>query len=216
MKGLILKDFYLLKSYGKQYVLIFGAMIIYALFMRSSSFAMIYFVLMGSTVVLSSMSMDEAVSFHKFALTMPVNLSTIIKSKYILFLITIGIGTAVSILMELVLTFVSSDARIWISFGREEFAATVTVFVLANAISIPFMFKLGVEKARYINICSMLAVGGFLVISATMGDKIGLSIGRLDEILSSNEFVGLCIAIGVISLTVSYLVAVKIAENKEW
>ena len=55
MKGLILKDFYLLKSYGKQYVLIFGAMIIYALFMRSSSFAMIYFVLMGSTVVLSSM-----------------------------------------------------------------------------------------------------------------------------------------------------------------
>ena len=163
MKGLILKDLYLLKSYGKQYILIFGAMFIYAMIMRSASFAVIYFVLMGSTAVLSSMSMDEAVSFHKFALTMPISLSTIIRSKYILFLITIGVGIIVGLLIKLFLFLVPFGMED--SFGREGFAATITVFVLSNSISMPAMFKLGVEKARYINICAMLAVAGLLVLS---------------------------------------------------
>ncbi len=214
MKGLILKDFYQLKSFGKQYGLIFGAMLIYALIMRSASFAVIYFVLMGSTVVLSSMTLDESVSFIKFALTMPINLRTIIRSKYLLFFITIGIGIGAGALIELLLLL--APARIESFFGREEFVAMVTVFILADAVSIPAMFKLGVEKARYINIGSMLLVAGLVVLSVTIGDKVGLSINRLEEIFSGNEFVGLCILISVVSMAISYWVAVRVTENKEW
>ncbi|MCI8616339.1 ABC-2 transporter permease [Parablautia intestinalis] len=214
MKGLILKDLYLLKSYGKQYILIFGAMFIYAMIMRSASFAVIYFVLMGSTAVLSSMSMDEAVSFHKFALTMPISLSTIIRSKYILFLITIGVGIIVGLLIKLFLFLVPFGMED--SFGREGFAATITVFVLSNSISMPAMFKLGVEKARYINICAMLAVAGLLVLSVAMGEKTGFSVNKIEEIFSANVFVVLCTVLSIISLAISYLVTVKIAKNKEW
>lgn len=214
MKGLILKDLYLLKSYGKQYILIFGAMFIYAMIMRSASFAVIYFVLMGSTAVLSSMSMDEAVSFHKFALTMPISLSTIIRSKYILFLITIGVGIIVGLLIKLFLFLVPFGMED--SFGREGFAATITVFVLSNSISMPAMFKLGVEKARYINICAMLAVAGLLVLSVAMGEKTGFSVNKIEEIFSANVFVVLCTVLSITSLAISYLVTVKIAKNKEW
>lgn len=214
MKGLILKDLYLLKSYGKQYILIFGAMVMYAIIMRSASFAVIYFVLMGSTAVLSSMSMDEAVSFHKYALTMPVSLSTIIRSKYILFLITIGVGIIVGLLIKLFLFLVPFGMRD--SFGREGFAVTITVFVLSNAISMPAMFKLGVEKARYINICAMLAVAGLVIISVTMGEKTGFSINKIEEIFSANELVVLCTVLSIISLAISYLVTVKTTKNKEW
>ncbi len=214
MKGLILKDLYLLKSYGKQYILIFGAMFIYAMIMRSASFAVIYFVLMGSTAVLSSISMDEAVSFHKFALTMPISLSTIIRSKYILFLITIGVGIIVGLLIKLFLFLVPFGMED--SFGREGFAATITVFVLSNSISMPAMFKLGVEKARYINICAMLAVAGLLVLSVAMGEKTGFSVNKIEEIFSANVFVVLCTVLSIISLAISYLVTVKIAKNKEW
>lgn len=214
MKGLILKDFYMLKSYGKQYLLIFGAMFLYAIMMRSASFSVIYFAIMGSTVVLSSMSMDEAVSFHKFALTMPVSLRTIIQSKYLLFIITTGVGIMGGLLMELslfLMPFEMDDI-----FGMEGFASVVTVFVLSNAISMPAMFKLGVEKARYINIGAMMAVGILLVLSVTMGDKTGFSIDRVEEILSGNEFVILCAVISVIALSISYMVTIKLAENKEW
>ena len=174
----------------------------------------IYFVLMGSTAVLSSMSMDEAVSFHKFALTMPISLSTIIRSKYILFLITIGVGIIVGLLIKLFLFLVPFGMED--SFGREGFAATITVFVLSNSISMPAMFKLGVEKARYINICAMLAVAGLLVLSVAMGEKTGFSVNKIEEIFSANVFVVLCTVLSIISLAISYLVTVKIAKNKEW
>ena len=75
---------------------------------------------------------------------------------------------------------------------------------------------MGVEKARYINIGSMLLVAGLVVLSVTIGDKVGLSINRLEEIFSGNEFVGLCILISVVSMAISYWVAVRVTENKEW
>ena len=100
--------------------------------------------------------------------------------------------------------------------GREGFAATITVFVLSNSISMPAMFKLGVEKARYINICAMLAVAGLLVLSVAMGEKTGFSVNKIEEIFSANVFVVLCTVLSIISLAISYLVTVKIAKNKEW
>ena len=59
-------------------------------------------------------------------------------------------------------------------------------------------------------------VAGLVVLSVTIGDKVGLSINRLEEIFSGNEFVGLCILISVVSMAISYWVAVRVTENKEW
>ncbi len=216
MKGLILKDLYTLSSYGKQYGVIFGAMILYSIAMRSPSFAMIYFVIMGSSMVLSSMSMDEAVSFNRFALTTPINLRMIVKAKYIIFLITIGMGALAGILMEVIMHVIPSQTKVWISFGKEGFAATVTVFILANTFSLPTMFKLGVEKARYVYIFSMLVVGGLIALGSVAGEKIGLEVHKVEELISSDMFVVICIVIGMAALAISYRIAVKISENKEW
>lgn len=216
MKGLILKDFYQLKVYWKQYGFIFGAMFLYSLILRSPSFAIIYLMVMGSTLMLSSVSMDESVSFNKFAFTMPINLRMMIKSKYILFLSTIGIGIMGGILLEFVTSFMPSDGKVFVFWGIKDFVVTAMVFVLSNSVTMPAIFRLGVEKARYINIFIMLVLGGFLALSDTLADKIGLSGDGLEEIFSSDQFVIVCIIICVISLIISYFVTIKLAEKKEW
>ena len=90
MKGLILKELYLIKSFSKQYVLLMVLMGAWSVFVHNISFVAIYVMVLGSSMVLSTTSMDEAVSFHKFAVTMPVNARTLVKSKYVILFLTVA------------------------------------------------------------------------------------------------------------------------------
>lgn len=100
MKGLILKDLYLLKGFGKQYGIILAFMALWGLVMKAVSFLCIYAVLMGAMIILSIMTLDDAVSFNRFVLTMPVNERTLIKSKYFLFIISVGAGAFIAFLVS--------------------------------------------------------------------------------------------------------------------
>ena len=76
MKGLVLKDLYYLRGFAKQYLLILVFMAVWSVMVKNSSFIATYLLVMGNTLLLSTSSMDEAVSFNRFALTMPVSRST--------------------------------------------------------------------------------------------------------------------------------------------
>ena len=71
MKGLILKDLFALSGYAKQYVIALAFMVLWSVMMENASFIVMYLTLLGSMLVLTSITMDEAVSFSRFALTMP-------------------------------------------------------------------------------------------------------------------------------------------------
>ncbi len=89
MKGLLLKELYILKGFGKQYLLILAFLLIWAISTKSFSFIIIYVALIGSQIAMSTMAADEAVSFSRYALTMPIDRKMLIKTKYMLFLGTI-------------------------------------------------------------------------------------------------------------------------------
>ena len=84
MKGLLLKELYILK--GKQYLLILAFLLIWAISTKSFSFIIVYVALIGSQIAMSTMAADEAVSFSRYALTMPIDRKMLIKTKYMLFL----------------------------------------------------------------------------------------------------------------------------------
>lgn len=210
MKGLLLKDLFVLKGYGKQYIIIFGGMFVYSLCVKSATFVMIYFVLMGSSMVLSSMSMDEAVSFNKFALTMPVNMRMVIKSKYALFLITVGIGIVLSELANIFIYLFSSGGNEM--FGWEGLAVTLAVFMVANAFTFPFMFRLGVEKARYVNIFSMVTIGGIIIGGVKICEAAGISFDAIEKIPTGILSVA-CAFVAALALGISYCVSVRTARN---
>ena len=84
MKGLILKDFYYLKGFIRTYLLILVFMAVWSVMVKNSSFIVTYLLVIGNTLILSISTMDEAVSFNRFALTMPINMKMLVKAKYIL------------------------------------------------------------------------------------------------------------------------------------
>lgn len=214
MKGLILKDLYLIKGLGKQFGLVFGFLFLWAIMMKAFTFMIIYCVIMCGSIIMSTMSYDESVSFNRFALTMPVNIKMLVRAKYILMWLIVLVASGAAALLNVCLSpFLNGAGQ---AFEWSGIVAAVSVFMVANSISLPVMFKVGVEKARYIYILCMLLAGGGTAGIVYLIEKMGISLEQLEEIVPEVSVNIIFIAIAVVSMVISYFASVKVACRKEW
>lgn len=224
MKGLVLKDLYYLKGFMRQYLLILGFMVVWSVMVKNSSFAITYLLVMGNTLILSTSSMDEAVSFNRFALTMPVSRKMLVQSKYILMiaieLTALLIGLLLGVLVNLNPNLLQGTSR-WVSSGNFEWTGIITLFVvftLVGCITLPAVFRFRVEKARNVYMISMLGLavlvfGGFELCKVT-----GISLdflNRLEDIPSA-ELILILLAVCAGAVIISYRVSLIAIRNKEW
>lgn len=213
MKGLILKDLYIIKGFSKQYGMVLAFMVIWSIVVKSMSFVSIYAILMGSMLVSSTISVDESVSFTRFALTMPISTGALLKSKYALFLITTAVGAVIGLLFHSFFYLAASNAAD--TFEWEGLAATVSVFVIANAITLPITFKAGAEKARYVYVVVMLIITVVIFTGAKLCNLTGVSFEAIEKVPTS--IFCLCCAVFCAAVIIfSYFVSVKLVKNKEW
>ena len=213
MKGLILKELYLIKSFSKQYVLLMVLMGAWSIFVHNISFVAIYVMVLGSSMVLSTTSMDEAVSFHKFAVTMPVNARTLVKSKYVILFLTVGVGELLVWLFSAAVNLLPTGSMEIV--GMEGMIVTGCLFLSANAASIPVMFKVGVTKSRYTYLIVMVVIGGVILGGYKASKLAGLS---LDDMLTEMEWALnlTAVILAAVIVAVSYFISVKIVQKKEW
>lgn len=217
MKGLILKDLFTLKSFAKQYALIFGGMMVWSVFMKSSVFLLTYAVVLGSMLVLSSMSMDENVSFNRYAMTMPISAEIVVKAKYMLLFMTTAGGIILGVLFNGVMSM-----TIWRqmppseeNFGGIGLMAIITACVVADAFTLPIMFKLNAEKARYVYIFVLLGLTITVVGLAKLQELLDISwyaIREMPEIWLGTAMLIVC----VLSLVFSYKASMRAVKKKEW
>ena len=213
MKGLILKELYLIKSFSKQYVLLMVLMGAWSVFVHNISFVAIYVMVLGSSMVLSTTSMDEAVSFHKFAVTMPVNARTLVKSKYVILFLTVGVGELLVWLFSVAANLLPTGSMEIV--GMEGMIVTGCLFISANAASIPVMFKVGVTKSRYTYLIVMVVIWGVILGGYKASKLAGLS---LDDMLTEMEWALnlTAVILAAVIVAVSYFISVKIVQKKEW
>lgn len=214
MKGLIIKDLCSISNYKKQYALILAFMSVWSIFSKSFSFLAMYSILLGGMMVLSVMSMDEAVHFNRYALTMPISVKTLVKEKYVLVCICIGAGSLLALIVEAIAMSTPwyEGTAEWIMIN-----CLSSFFLIAYTITLPIIFKYGVEKARYAYMAVMLVMGAAIGISVylTRNTTVMLFDGvphLVDNLLLTG---GLWI-IDAIVLVISYQVSLKAVRNKEW
>ena len=214
MKGLILKDLYSLKGFQKQYLFIILFMIVWMIMFKNTSFVSIYIVVMGGTILLSTLTMDEGARFNRFALTMPVSVEKLILAKYLLLVMIIGVGTVMSLFFNWVtgVLFIDMDAMDW-----QGILASAIVFVLGYAIVLPASFRYGVEKGRYVYIFAMLLFAGVVIGGIRLGVTSGME-HMMEEVLTESglyltvAMIILCVAV----LTISYFICIRLVRKKEW
>lgn len=146
MKGLLLKDLYMMKKYCKAYLLITVVFIAVSFASSENLFFVFYPCLLCGMIPVNLLGYDERSRWLQYSETMPYTKSQIVSGKYL-----IGLGTQVAVLL---ITGIAQAIRMSVSgaFVLGEYLVLMMLLLimtlLASSITLPFMFKLGVEKGR--------------------------------------------------------------------
>ena len=211
MKGLLLKDFCILK---KQMKLMVVFVIFYAIWAVSAKMP----TMMGTMVILlsimmpiSSMSYDEAGQWYRYAFSLPIPRRTLVLSKYVLgFLVSLGglVVSAIGNIIILALTNGENALESWLTI-----IGFLELGVIFLSIIIPILFKYGVEKGRlFIVVIAVIPsllvalLGSTLKTSGTLMPSAEL----LQAILYSSPLFTLAIFL------ISFRISVGICRKKEY
>ena len=210
MNSLILKDFISLKSYGKTLAIIIGFFTIVTFTNDEPSFLSGMIILLMSMLPITSFSYDQHAKWDLFSQTLPMSRKQLVMSKYVLGIITIGIGVLLATLFNVVVALVKSievDLRYLIEANG--FIALAALLFLS--ILIPLVYKFGVEKSRMLMIV-VLAIPSVLVIGLP---KDVVTIPMLDEIRPAILFVSGLVCVGFV-MFLSYVISVRIYMKKDF
>lgn len=146
MKGLLLKDWYMMRNYCRSYLLIAAVFIAVSLYSNDNLFFIFYPCLLCGMIPVNLLGYDERSRWMQYSGTLPYTKTQIVSAKYL-----IGLLAQVTIL---IVTGIAQGVKMTVAgnFVFGEFVVLMLLMLivatLTSSISLPFIFKLGVEKGR--------------------------------------------------------------------
>lgn len=169
MKGLLIKDFLLMKNYKKvaMFMLIIGIFV----GMNDVSFASGDILVFVSILSMSTITYDEANHGLNTLFTLPITRSDYVKEKYLFSLIITGIGFVLVAILN--------------CFSQSSFLETFVILstsLLLLSISLPFQLKEGNEKGR---IVLFVVVFGFIFLFVFLNQFIPKFFESIEAVLNT-------------------------------
>lgn len=199
MKGLLIKDFYTLSKHARFMLLV---VVVFALMPGSSMgmFAVVYTAMMP----MYAMSYDERSKWDHLAAALPYPRRTIVLSRYLLGALLLGAVTLLSMAGGLVYQLLGKGA-----FSPNTVLGLTAVGLAFQALILPFLFKLGVEKGRMAYIGGLaLLVGGTVALNSITETSI-----PLNAMLNAQGALALPIALALTALSIP--ISVKLYEKRD-
>lgn len=193
MKGLILKDWYMMKKYCRAYLLIAVVFIAVSLFSNDNMFFVFYPCLLCGMIPVNLLGYDERSRWMQYSGTLPYTKTQIVSGKYL-----IGLLSQITILVA---TGVAQAAKMLIAHNFElgDFAVLMLLMLivstLTSSICLPFVFKLGVEKGRTAYYIMIGFVCGASVLASSILRRQLTSEIKPNLILALVAVVGICVYI---------------------
>lgn len=201
MKGLLIKDLLNLKQIAKIYAAIIVVWAVLAYTADNSAFFGGVMMMLTVMVPLVSLSYDEKARWDRFALTMPLTRSSLVFVKYILMLICAAAGSALSLLIAVLISGDLQQSLI-------NCLAFLSLGIIFASVILPFIFRFGVEKARLI----MMIIVIIPTVLGLIVSKLGFP--EIDDSLAENALSFAPLAAAVIWF-VSLLISEAVYKRKE-
>lgn len=206
MKGLLLKDAYLIGKLCKAFILLDIVLIAAALFRSRNMFYIFYPCIISGMIPMTLISYDEREKWDKYAGTLPYTRTQLVSSKYL-------IGLFISIV---VLAFIAATQAYRMSkesgFVLKEYLTVIimllSVSLIAPAILYPLVFKFGAEKGR---------IFYFIVIGAACAGSTALINIEPHSITKFNNLtvVAIIFTVSVLLYAVSWILSVYFYKGRE-
>ena len=142
MKGLLLKDLYVMKRELRAFLFIIVVFTAISFVGENNSFFMFYGIVMLPIVNISLISYDERSHWDSFLETTPISRSTAVTEKYLLNLLLLLLWSPVVIAFYLI----QSDS---LGSPLQILCICVYMALFFPAVLYPFIFALGSEKGRF-------------------------------------------------------------------
>lgn len=146
MKGLLLKDWYMMKKYCRAYLLIAALFLSISVFSSDNLFLVFYPCLLCGMIPVNLLGYDERSRWMQYSGTLPYTKAQIVSAKFL-----IGLFAQIAILIA---TGITQGIKMAVAgnFVMGEFVVLMLLILIVStftsSISLPFIFKLGVEKGR--------------------------------------------------------------------
>lgn len=162
MKGLLLKDWYQVRTNMKaMYLTVAFVLAIWALSTSSSYvFPVSYAAIFLGILPVNLLTYDQNSGWIEYGWTLPVSKKTLVAEKYLVGLLCVAAavvvdGSFVAVLSLRRGTAIDSAALFII-------ANSISTILLMNSISLPLMYRFGAEKARMIYVLTFAGLGALL------------------------------------------------------
>ena len=222
MKGMLIKDFRVLKYQGKT---LFLMLLVVAVLMNlitdvGSTFIVGYVTIIFSLFTVSTVSYDEFDNCYLFLMTLPVTRKKYVNEKYLFALLSIIFAWCAGIVLGIILMIVQPsgevDAADW--FGTcLGYIFTAWIFV---SVMLPLRLKFDAEKARYANLIMIaaVAIAAFLISNALeyVPAKIVGPGKEWFSGLGTGGILGLFAVVTALVVVISYLCSRHIMAKKEF
>ena len=195
MSALLLKDFYTLIRQTRIFlimILIFAVMPGFNL----AGFAVVY----AAMLPITALAYDERSKWDSLAAMMPYTPRQIVVSKYVLGYAGIGLAVALSLTAKVITAMIQHAGADTSGLLSILFLACVATIILAA--SLPFMFRIGVEKGRILLFILLAAVAAATMVG---GDKLISYIDsiQLEMTAMTLAVVAASILVNIISISLS-------------
>ena len=213
MGGLLAKEYYTLRRYFKQYIILFiffGVLSIYI--MESVIYFQAMVTMSMSMLVFTGRSFDMAAGWDKFVLTMPVSRKDGVLSKYVCCLIYALASLLVSTVFVVRLGSIHpmSDNDLYLFLGTA--LVLFCIICVIYAVLLPMIFKFGVERTRIL----MMAVIFIPVFAIVAGIQYLPETVIAFMVQNVNLMVALAVALSILLYIGSYFMSLGIFSKKEF
>lgn len=212
MKGLFLKDYYLMRPALRTYLGILVFYIALAFFsVLDTSFLSGFLCIFISVLPISAFSYDTQARWTGFAAALPLNRKKIVGARYLFALACTGLAAVISALANLLFLLLGKGE------AGELFFTLLTcmgVALLGNVVILPLTYRFGPEKARLLWVALYFAIA-FLTVALVKLDLplpeflFGLGPAQLFALVLGAMAVLLCL------VPISFLLSCKIFERKD-
>lgn len=212
MKGLLLKDLYMIKKYFWSYLLIVIGFT-FVLASSGNSFYGVFPCLLVGSLPMSIQAYDEKEKWFQYSGSLPITKVQLVSVKYIC---SIGFILIEALSSALLLTFNMLFIDKGASLTFYSIAALCSMYPLIGAVlsfCLAFIFRLGAEKGRFV----YMIFGG---LCGAVGAILGISAGGEDTELLFNEPSSLIVCAIMISLAallyaISWLLSIAFYKKRE-
>ena len=202
MKGLMKKDFLMLWRASRAFLLICVLFIAMSAISQDNIIFLFMPIMISGLLPSTLLSYDERCKWQEFSGALPVSRAQLVSAKYLLGL---GCMTAILVLTLIVHLIVRRfPAQTLLSM----LGAIYGLSLFISAVSLPMMFKFGVEKGRLWYYATLVLVGG------ASGASAGVATDFFNEGLPS--YVWIIFVFGVVIYALSWLLAIRFYQKREF